>query len=271
MNDHLLARPNPFADESPQGVLLRAALLNGWRSPLEMLLAFQLRFRRPVLTDPKVLQEIFDTLGISSLASTVVFNGERDFFLSYAARPRASLLRAYATPVCVSCLCECDYLRRRWSNRLICSCVIHMQALLFECPECRQTLGLDRGAPSVCSCGFDLRKAKPQSASPFAMSIERAFARRDHGLVGDLVRLFLLLEDIDFTRSEEDFDWSNTAAALSLNDRRSIDGLAALLRRNSSAETPQRTLRPLMRYGSVARLRALQAIRMFGPERREGF
>ncbi|MEX3932082.1 hypothetical protein AB4Y32_09775 [Paraburkholderia phymatum] len=102
------------------------------------------------------------------------------------------------------------------------------------------------------------------------MSIERAFDRRDHGLVGDLARLFLLLEDIDFTRSEEDFDWSNTAAALSLNDKRSIDGLAALLRRNNSAETPQRTLRPLMRYGSVTRLLALQAISVFDAERHEG-
>lgn len=192
MNDHLLARPNPFPDESPQGVLLRAAFLNGWRSPIVMLLAFRLRYRRSTRTNPEVLQEVFDILGISSAASLVNFDRTRDFFLGYTSQPPSSTLRADAAPVCVSCLRECDYLRRQWSNRLMCSCAIHMQALLFECPYCRRTLGWNHTSPSRCSCGFDLRTAKPEPASPFAVSIERAFSRRDHGLVGDLIRLFLL-------------------------------------------------------------------------------
>ncbi|TCG07186.1 hypothetical protein BZM27_21085 [Paraburkholderia steynii] len=270
MNDRLLARPNPFPDESPQGLLLRAAFLNGWRSPIEMLLAFRLRYRRSVLTDPEVLQGIFDTLGICVEASSISFNGGRDYFLEYSSRLPLSMLRADAAPVCVSCLCECDYLRREWSHRLICSCVAHMRALLFECPSCGGTLSWDRGSPSLCSCGFDLRTAKPGLASPFAVSIERAFNRRDRGLVGDLTRFFILLEEVDFTRAGADFDWSNTAAALSLNDKRSVDALVALLRRNNGSESPQRTLRYFLRYGAVTRTRALQAIRVFSEDRYAG-
>jgi hypothetical protein len=250
----LLARPIVIPDESPNGVLLRAAFRNGWESPRFLMLAFKHQYRRGHLTSPVALQRVFDDMGIAEDAAAVTFSADRDFFLGAAKSPPYHLLRTEAAPVCAACLRTRDYLRRKWSNRLICSCADHMVSLVFDCPNCR----------AICSCGFDLREAKANDASPFARSVDGAFERRDSDIVLALQDTFTCVEAADFTQCSRDFLWANLAGALVFNDRRSVYMLADLLDRNKAMEPYLRTLAGLLKgHHHFIRTRAHQAIQLF--------
>lgn len=264
MKTALLARPIVIADETPNSVLLRATFCNGWDSPRFLMRAFRHEYGRSHLTNPVTLQRVFDDMGIAEDAAVVTFSTDRDFFLGAARSPPYHLLRADAAPVCPACLRARDYLRRKWSNRLICSCADHMVSLVFVCPNCWAILSWQRRGPSICSCGFDLREAKTDDASPFARSIDGAFERRDSGIVLALQDTFTSVEAADFTQSSRDFLWATLAGALVFNDRRAVSMLADLLDRNQVMEPYLRTLAGLLKgHHQFIRARAQQAIQLY--------
>lgn len=96
----LLIRPITIPDESPNGVLLRAAFCNGWDSPTFLMRAFRHEYRRSYLTVPATLQRVFDDMGIAADASVVTFSRGRDFFSAWA-----GLLRiTYCVPTPHQCV-----------------------------------------------------------------------------------------------------------------------------------------------------------------------
>lgn len=186
------------------------------------------------------------------------------FFLGVGRSPAYHLLRTDAAPVCPACLRSRDYLRRKWSHRLICSCTEHMASLVFVCPGCKVILSWDRRGPSKCRCGFDLREAEADDASPFACSIDEAFERRDPEIVIAPHDAFTCAEAADFTQSSKDALWATLAGALAFNDERAVYMLVELLDRNQAIEPCRRTLAGFLKgHHQFTRTRAQQAMRLF--------
>ncbi len=73
----LLIRPIPYADEAPNGILLRASHANGWDTPSLLLKAYQIEYRRSTFVDASYLQHTLDTLGIKANAALLAFNTSR--------------------------------------------------------------------------------------------------------------------------------------------------------------------------------------------------
>lgn len=264
MSDHrLLVRPIPYFDEAPIGVLLRAAWINGWSTTSELLKMYGLTLNRGMHIDFLHVQNIFDLLGIVYPAEKLVI-GKSDargyFKLENGLSLPYSHLRINAVPVCVQCLQEKAYIRKWWTLRLICSCNIHKCSLLFVCPECKSTLGINRRGPCFCACGHDLCTVESTRAPAGCLYLHEALRRGYHRKIPSIGELFSLLEEADVTRVAQDIDWCDTAVALQRDEDRSVQMLVELVRHSSQREHPRLTLGGFLMRTDHVRQRALQAL-----------
>lgn len=260
---HLLVRPVPYCDEAPIGVLLRAAWINGWTTTSELLKAYRVARNHGIYIDSFSLQKIFGLLGINYSAKDLVFQpGDRrgNFKLNNGITLPNRQLRTNAVPVCVLCIRENAYIRQWWTLRCICCCDVHKCSLVFVCPDCKSLLSADRPGPCFCACGHDLRTIEPPRAPDGCAYMHKMLRRGYRQKVKDIGELFSLLEEADLTRSAQDIDLCDTAAALQRDEARSVPMLIDFVRRSSQRAHPRLTLGGFLTRTDHVRQRALQAL-----------
>ncbi len=144
----LLARPLPFIDESPEGIFMRAAYLNGWPDVQKMVYGHSntIIVNSSIFRDRPRFQSVVCRLGISlpeGMLPAQLRRTQSGIYVSYNASlefPRA-IFRGEGGAVCPDCLAERKYHKRCWTLRLMSTCEIHGCLLLTTCPECSMELG----------------------------------------------------------------------------------------------------------------------------------
>lgn len=73
--------------------------------------------------------------------------------------------------VCVSCLKETGRSKLAWEVSANCACSAHGILLMAACPNCSANLRWDRPSIAQCRCGWFLRTALPEKATPEEIDI----------------------------------------------------------------------------------------------------
>lgn len=93
------------------------------------------------------------------------------------ARTWRGLRRHCRDAVCVHCLRESVSLRTIWEHAHMVACPSHSVLLLDACPSCHTALSCGREHIEFCECGFDLRAAMPETATPAQLWVSSLLAR----------------------------------------------------------------------------------------------
>lgn len=158
-------RPILQQDESAASLLIRTAEGNGFENVLQLMSACGFKHGgastlKAVVTDQTRYAELMNALGLNVDYASSAFlrskptRGSPRIFM-HAAIPE-KLFRMDASVFCPLCLTNNPYWRCLWSLRPYSVCHTHGVLLLDRCPNCSQTLALNRGRLSVCECGTDL-------------------------------------------------------------------------------------------------------------------
>ena len=154
----LLLCPKQKSNEHLIGYLRRLAMLNGYLGWRDLVRAVGFKPTKAVLENNS--DAVMRTLGVSkSEGSTSLTLQKHLTKAGFFDRPRYE-------PVCVHCLRESEHSRREWSHCLVVACPDHECQLVDRCPSCNEMLENTRSGIAICDCGFDLRFAKPPSATP---------------------------------------------------------------------------------------------------------
>lgn len=198
----LLARPIPLADESQGSILMRAAYLNGWQDTGAMLRGCCNRYSGGVglFRNRKTFQDQIDLLGIDLPSDMYLCQQRRAssaVMLSFNSQLElpCDMFRAEGSAVCPRCIQDFPYLKRIWSLRLISTCHLHGCLLVHHCRECVLPLDLNRPAPHLCRCSFDLRQAPAEHGEIIiAKSMHDIVDSGDQKCLNTLCENFLALE-----------------------------------------------------------------------------
>lgn len=222
----LPVRPIPIKDESPGGLLIRAAQFNGFPSVAALIFAYwPSRSDRGWITasytNPVRYHLVISAFGIRTSAdnfpsfSRVGITSESDRIYGGSTYPE-KLFRADTTYYCPLCLDEHKYWRKIWMLRPYSACIKHKIQLVGGCYECGSTLSPIRGTLLECDCGADLRNAEETPSNVAAIKWWIDTHQKD-ALKAELAdALFLALSSIgdannhlesEICRIEVTFEW----------------------------------------------------------------
>ena len=167
----LLCRPSPIPNESSRGYVLRLSEQNGLESPrwlLSHLEAGGMPLKGyPALSSMLNQDEIALAGTRGPIANLARLNApDREHLPTRywnTSRPR----------FCPCCLAQSAHWRADWDLVFVVACHNHGHRLHDQCPQCQKPLSWDRPSIAFCQCGFNLRQATPEAASPGAIQIAR--------------------------------------------------------------------------------------------------
>lgn len=167
----VLIKPLPIRHESARGYVLRLSEQNGLETP---------RWLLSLISEGVITQKGHVALGY-------ILNRPENA-LSGLCGPIANLAQLNAPDLgrlsirywntrrpkfCPRCLTEAPYWRASWDLLFAVACDKHGVRLHDCCPQCEKPLSWDRSHIAACACGFDLRGAALQAASPGAVELAR--------------------------------------------------------------------------------------------------
>lgn len=163
----LVRTPEPYADESLVGYVLRVSEENGYDTPWHV---FKLAGILPgrMFTAAISAQRIREVLGgpERSMPSSYGLDGEvqevrvRGHNLGKSAS--AGLLRLRKPAFCPECVQEKGYIEAFWDLTAAVACPTHKRAKLQHCPKCRAPLSWFRPGLLTCHCGESLVGSKTE-------------------------------------------------------------------------------------------------------------
>jgi len=168
----LIRTPEPMADESPHGYLLRLADANGMALQTLIELATQKsEYVATVGWDYQLLQPLLGDLALP-----------RDFGYRPARYIRGSMLLRgqpiasrhlgmYKARFCPRCVEELGYIPTVWDLKAYVACTVHGTMMLKYCPVCGQRIKVRRTGLITCNCSADLRRATPDPAPPELLAL----------------------------------------------------------------------------------------------------
>lgn len=222
----LPVRPIPIKDESPGGLLIRAAQANGFSSVAALIFAYwPSRSGRSWITasytDPVRYQLVVSAFGIRTSPdnfpsfSRLGITSESDRIYGGSTYPE-KLFRADTTYYCPRCLKEQGFWRKIWMLRPYSACLKHKIQLVNGCHKCGVDLSPIRGTLLECDCGADLRNAKDTPSNVTAIKWWIDTHQKD-ALKADLAdALFLAISSIgdennnlksEIFRIEATYEW----------------------------------------------------------------
>jgi len=163
-NMPLIAKPVPYSDESPGGVILRASQRNGWESPNEMIKAYISKMSPKIQLASLFLNKgnfeaLCVELGIDLNGSDIHYQrgsvSERAPVTFMGHQVPYKMLRS-SPAICPRCIDEDGYIKAIWDHKLITGCSKHQIYLVQQCPDCNEELDWNRGALNACQCGYEL-------------------------------------------------------------------------------------------------------------------
>ncbi len=257
----LLARPLPFIDESPEGIFMRAAYLNGWPDVQKMVYGHSntIIVNSSIFRDRPRFQSVVCRLGISlpeGMLPAQLRRTQSGIYVSYNASlefPR-EIFRGEGGAVCPDCLAERKYHKSSWTLRLMSTCEVHGCMLLTTCPVCSMELGWNRPGPHLCRCGFDLRNAErvPGNIDLSRELLNRIDGRDQASLLAMSARFLALKEFFSFNAepfTEEDINH------LAAKDRQEvIEYLASYVVSRVEMVHPRVVLLPLLKRSNMREL-----------------
>lgn len=166
----LLRTPEPKADESFLGYIIRLIEQNGYEHPAWIINLINLRnsslspcyaFMHPASESFQLLASLSGSNADKLSLLTYQPSNERsgNLYLFFGAPVHRSFIRHSNPKVCPQCLREASYCRRVWECALITVCPVHECLLIDECPQCKERIRWIRAEVSRCPCGFDWREA----------------------------------------------------------------------------------------------------------------
>lgn len=214
----LLVTAEPFPDESLKGLLLRVCELNGYKHVqwLKKLAGYE-NYHTPPQGDAIKRLSILTGIQYTRLQS-FAYNVEKSVQTRKKDPARCCYfgnvlikrhwIEQVAARVCPRCLSDSPYARAIWDMKFITACPTHGISLLDRCPRCGQLLRWTRKSITFCGCGFDLRHAKPRTASGpeielntciySAVAMHDAIVASNYGIPVDALALLELPELFDF-------------------------------------------------------------------------
>lgn len=204
----LTVTPEPEADESLLGYLLRLAKCNGLQNVRELISLCRISniptLPRPTLVSyGRLINGISDATGISVEKFCAAFNQDATAAL-YDNRRYIRHLDTQLFQCCPLCMAENAYHRALWQSQLSTICYKHGVQLIDACPGCGASFGWNYQQFAGCSnCGqkFEEYETEPVSLLPFEVAL-KASDESSVDLVGRLCAAIchaLNHEDLMFT------------------------------------------------------------------------